>query len=490
MPNLFSGINLALRALLSHQMAIQVTEHNVANANTAGYRRQEAVLTAGATYARPGLSSGNLRNHLGGGVTVDRIRRFNLDFFDGRFRAETSEAKRWALQSEVLSQVELSLAETGSDGLTARLDAFWSGWQAVSSDPTNLALRSDLRERGVALAQAFNSRVKSLNALRQDQDLAIQQRVDEINSLAGQIARLNAEVVSVKAAGGEPNDNLDERDRLLTRLAELSGATSSEQENGEVLVSVGGHALVIGTQVMQLTTQADSTNENLREIIWTDGQDFKAARGELAGLLAARDEDIPRYLSALNELAFNLASKVNEKHVAGHGLNDSLGVNFFARFSVNPDDPLDPNNPNNSFDPAYDYALQLQVDARILADVSKIAAAPGTSTNAPGNGNLAGEIADLRTATLMKGTTFNGFYSDTVAGLGLDLKGAQTRAADRQLLADSLDGMAESVGGVSLDEEAANLVKSQRAYQAAARMMTALDEMLDTIINGLGVVGR
>lgn len=486
MPNLFSGINLALRALLSHQLAIEVTEHNVANANTPGYRRQEAVLTTGMSYPRPGLHSGSLRYQVGSGVDVDRIRRFNLEFYDGRYRLEVAESKRWEMQSEVLRQVEVSLAETSSDGLIPKLDAFWTGWQSLSSDPSNSALRQDLTERSTDLAMAFNRRAITLAALRKDQDLAIQQRVEEINDLTGQVARLNGEIANVKAAGGQPNDQLDERDRVLDRLAELGGAVSSIQKNGEVLVSLGGHALVIGSKIFSLASGPDPANGGLSTITWAeDGRAFKPSRGEIAGLLEARDTAIPRQLAGLNQLAYELATRVNAIHQTGSGLNGStLGSpagydgNFFGSFST------------SGYDPKVPYALELKVDQDILDDPANIAAA--ALGRFPGDGSKAVEIAELHYKTVMGGgtTTLNGYYTGQISQLGLEVKGAQARAKDRKLVADSLAGLAESVGGVSLDEEAANLVKSQRAYQAATRVLTAVDEMIDRIINGMGLVGR
>jgi flagellar hook-associated protein 1 FlgK len=476
MPNLFSGINLALRAVLAHQQAIEVTEHNVANANTPGYRRQEAVLRATVTSPASGLHRPGYAGQMGTGVTVDRIQRFNLEFFDGRYRREIAETRRFELLRDTLTQVELTLAETSKDGLAPKLDAFWSGWQALSDDPSNLALRKDLLERADGLADAVNWRANALLALRQDQNLAVEERVGEINSLADQVARLNVEIPAVQAAGDAPNDLLDERDRLLNRLAELTGATASLQENGEALVSIGGHALVVGRTAFALQTQKDASN--LAQISWKiDGKALNALSGELTGLLAARDQIIPAQLDGLNKLAFHIAGQVNALHTSGDDLNGNPGQNFFAAFA------------------STNYALELKVNPALTADPRLIVAAGRVSTTpdapTPGDGSVAMAIAALRDARVVDATaTINGFYTGQIAQLGLDVKEATSRARDRQLVASSLEAMSESVGGVSLDEEAANLVKAQRAFQAASRLMTAIDDMLDRIINGMGTVGR
>ena len=268
MTSLSAGLNVALQALLSNQQAIAVVEHNVANANTKGYHRQEAVLAAGIPYPAPRLEGGTSPGQMGSGVLVDRIRRFNLEFFDGLYRREMAESSRWETEQGVLQQVESTLAETSDDGVITKLDAFWQGWQALSDDPTNQALRADLKEKAVALSDGLNWRAQALMTLRKDQNQAIIQRVDEINDAATQIAKLNAEISKVQAAGDAPNDLLDSRDDLLDRLSEIGGAIANTQENGEVIVYVGQHALVVGSTTFKLQTTVDNANNGLAQISW------------------------------------------------------------------------------------------------------------------------------------------------------------------------------------------------------------------------------
>jgi flagellar hook-associated protein 1 FlgK len=472
MASLFASINTALRAVLAHQQVIQVIEHNVANANTPGYRRQEAVLSPSVPYPAPSIYGGTVPGQIGTGVTVDRIRRFNMEFFDGRWRRELGEAKRWELQRDVLQQVEATLAETSDDGIVAKLDAFWAGWQALSDDPTNLTLRANLREQAIGLAEAFNWRARSLMALQKDQDSAITQRVDEINSLASQIARLNVEITNVRAAGDQPNDLLDERDRAMDRLAELAGANVNIEENGEAIVSIGGHTLVMGSTSFTLSAAPDPNPPHLVQIEWDiDGRPLNVERGELYGILDARDRVIPEHLQALDTVARELVTQVNALHFNGYGLNNATHHSFFTPFTSN------------------DYALEISVSAD-LNDLANIAAS--TTANSPGNADLAVAFAEFRSQPFLSSGTasLNQFYTRHIGELGLELRSAAAKTKDREVVVQSLQTLRESVEGVSLDEEAANLVKAQRSYQAAARLMTTVDEMLDTIINGMGLVGR
>ena len=485
--NLFAGINLALRAVLAHQQAIEVIEHNVANVNTRGYRRQEAILVAGLPYAPPGVVRDTYPGQMGQGVRVDTIRRFHLDFFDRRYRGEIAAQKRGEASRDILRQVEATLVENSPDGISNKLDAFWEGWQTLTTDPTNMALRSDLRERGDGLTEAFARRAQSLRDLRTDQDLAIRQRVIDINEMADHVGRLNAEIARVKSTGDEPNDLLDERDRVLDTLAEVTGATSYIEPNGEMVVSINGHALVVGTKAFQLTTQvvnnppptpAGTPGQDLAQIVWADGFAFSAPSGELAGLLDARDRVIPNQQIALDLTALEVANQVNALHQTGFGLPplNATGFNFF----------------DISGSAAGGVALSIRLDSTIDSAAGLNYIAAGSAADVPGDSTNALRIANLSTGLFFNGgtTTINGYYTTSVGQAALELETVENETADRTLVAKSLDQQRESVGGVSLDEEAAKLVQTQRAYEAAARMMTTVDQMLDRLINGMGLVGR
>ncbi len=467
MPSLFSGINLALQTMLSHQHAILVIEHNVANANTEGYRRQEAVLSPGPSYPPPGITSGGIAGQIGGGVTISQIRRFNLDLLDHYYRTELSQSSRWEFTHNVLSHVEAILNETSDQGLTSLLDSFWSGWQALSADPTNMATRADLYFVSTSLASGLNDRAISLIKLRKDQDSQIIQKVDDVNAIARQIATLNSQIVNVQASGMQPNDLLDERDRLLDRLAVLTGAVSSLQNDGQVIVSIGGHALVLGNTSFSLVSSPDPTNNNLVKISWSDGKNFSPQQGELAALLEVRDEHIPNQLNGMNDLASALINQVNAIHQNGYDLDNMTGTNFFEGTDA--------------------LSIRVSITSDALRHI-----ATSASSDMPGDGSIAGQIAALKYQPLLgpsNNLTLNEFYTNQIGEMGILIQNASSNAKAHRLVADNLDYQRESMVGVNLDEEAANLLKTQYAYNAAARLMTVLDEMIDRIINGMGRVG-
>jgi flagellar hook-associated protein 1 len=471
MSNLLNSIRNAASSMTSYQQVIQVIENNVANASTEGYRRQEAVLAPGIPTSTS-RTGGNYVGQMGTGVIVSYIKQYGQAFLDAQVRSQLGESSKWAKESDILTQVEATLDETGDAGMLNMLDAFWTGWQSLSDDPSDLSLRTSLKQSAQDLADAFNNRVASLRSIRQDQDQSIIQSVDEINSIASQIAELNTEIVKAKAADEQPNDLIDERDRQLNRLAEITGGTVKYQEDGEVLVSLGGHALVIGSEAFTLTTTRNAGNDDMVDISWVeDGAEFTATKGELAGLFEARDEIIPQQLSGLNDLAEALTTAVNDQHADGFDLNGDPGGDFFDYTSTG----------------SYFFRIDLSDN---LDDVSHIAAA--SETDAPGDGNNATEMANIKDILSMNsGTaTFNDYYNNQITAFGLLVQDSTTKSSDTNVVLDSLKQLQSSESGVSLDEEAANLVSAQKAYQACARVLTTIDEMLNTLINSTGLVGR
>lgn len=473
MPTL-SSITNSLQAVLAHSQVMEVIQHNVSNASTPGYRRQEAVLTAAVPSSIGGTEFVNGAGQRGGSVFVSKVERFNLAFFDGRFRTISAETKNWEMQSQILTQLEATLAETSEDGLLPKLDQFWKGWQELSSDPTNTSLRAVLLDDASSLANAFNRRASQILQLRNDQNLSVSSQVDEVNMLASEVARLNGEISHVLSIGEQPNDLMDKRDVALDKLAELTGAVSSEQKNGEMVVSIGGHVLVVGHDNFKLETRANA--ENLYDVYWSqDNQQLVPPSGSLKGTMEARDNILVDQMDGLNTLATSLAAQVNAIHRTGYGPSDTVlrvppavGEDFFTGTS----------------------AMNIGVNAALISDPGKIATA--SAPNQPGNNSIALQMVDLKNFKGMSGgtATLNEFYNMQITQLAVDTKRAGDNTYQHDLVAKALSDQRESVAGVNLDEEAANMAKTQKAYQAAARMLTTMDELLDIVINRMGLAGR
>jgi flagellar hook-associated protein 1 FlgK len=466
MPTISSGINIALQAVLAHSQALEIIEHNVANASTPGYRRQSALMSAVVPSQFMGYEHGLGAGQRGGGVNVEKIQRFNLSFFDTRFRSVSAETGSWEAQSEVLSQLEPMLAETTEDGLLPKLDQFWSGWEKLSTDPTNTSLRALLLDDASSLAMALNRRSTQVQQMRADQNSSVGGQVNEINTLAGEVAILNAEISRVLSVGEQPNDLMDKRDVALDHLAKLTGAASFNQKNGEVSVSVGGHVLVVGHDAFQLQTQTSASDSSVVDVVWSDGQKLIPPSGTLKGTLEVRDTVMSNQLTGLNTFAAGLIAQVNGIHRTGFGLNNATNLDFFTGTN------------------AGDIAVNNAVDNASLATAS--------AANQAGNSAIALQIAALKIFKGMKaGTaTLNEFYNSHITDLAIATQRAADNSYQHGLVETALGDQRESAVGVNLDEEAAGMAKAQKAYQAAARVMNAYDELLDLVINRMGLVGR
>jgi flagellar hook-associated protein 1 FlgK len=307
------------------------------------------------------------------------------------------------------------------------------------------------------------------------------------------MAALNVEISRVRSLNNEPNDLLDERDRILDRLTEITGVQSYTQENGETIVSLGGHVLVVGSKANALTTVVDPANSNLTAIEWADdGLSLNVMSGELEGLFDARDVVIVDQMTAMDDLAQTLHDQVNQLHIHGYSINNPMGF-------VPPPPPA----PLPVDATAYNFfdlqATPGSIASRLILDshitdptdgLGNIAAAAGPGY-APGDGNQALAIANLQTALVLNAnsTSMNDFYTQQIADLGLQVSHAKNTAADHSSIMDSLEQSRDDVSGVSSDEEATKLLESTKAYNSAARVLTAIDDMLDRVINNMGRVG-
>ncbi|NOZ06876.1 MAG: flagellar hook-associated protein FlgK [Chloroflexi bacterium] len=466
MPSTFSGINIALRAVLTNQRAIDVISHNVANVNTPGYTRQEAVLVTSEPWTEPGLVHGSNPGQVGTGVQISQIRRYATSFFDQRIRGESQTLGRWQITRGALEQISVMFTEPSETGVAAALDQFWSAWQDLASNPESLAARETVIQDSKNLTTLFHTFHSQLANQQKDIDHQLSSYVQKVNESASELARLNTIIAKVESIGDHPNDLLDRRDMILDRLAEIVDIQYAIGENDATTVAIGGHSLVMGSQSVKLQVGPDPANNNLSKLTWADdGSQASISDGEMAGVIHVRDSVIPDLQSKLDTLAQSLISAVNTVHNAGYALDGTTtGLDFLQGTGAN--------------------------DIAVAFDDPALIGAAGNASSI-GDGNQALAISALHEQTIVGGqATAADSFRTLITSLGLDTQHAQTMVQNRSLLVDHLKQNKESQSGVSLDEEAVNLIRFQRGFQAAARAMNVVDEMLNQIVNTLGVVGR
>jgi flagellar hook-associated protein 1 FlgK len=327
----------------------------------------------------------------------------------------------------------------------------------LSTDPSSLAYREDLLDKTQALVGSINSRASMLISSQSDQNNSILSDVKEINTTAAQIADLNKQISHAISTNTQPNDLLDQRDQLLDRLADIAGAKGSLQSDGSMMVTLGGHTLVVGTTTSKITEDLGIDSTGKTNLKWADNADFKPATGELLGYIDARDNVIPGTLANLNQFATTLIGAVNDIHTDGYDINGAPGTALLTGTNA--------------------------LDMRLAITDPKLVAASSQAVANSGDGEIARQISALQNTQIFTNATANQFYNQLVTHLGLVIKQGQSDASSYKLAASALESQRQSISGVSMDEEAANMVKYQRAYQAAAKVMSTVDDMLGTLMN-------
>lgn len=448
----FLGLETALRGILAQQQAIDTSGHNIANANTTGYTRQEVDLQATpAQQTAAGL--------LGTGVTVAQYQRVRDDFIDVQLRAQTMRKGYSDATSNGLSQVETALAEPSDSGIQSLLNKYWASWQDVANAPENIATRQALAQSAAALANGFKSISGQISTIQGQTAQAVTDTLSQVNSIGGQVAKLTQAITNAESTGNQPNDLLDQRDVLIDRLSELANVSVTPGNLGSITVSIGGAAFVTGASADTLTESGGVFT------MATSAATASVTSGKLAGLVALRDTTLPGYQTTLDNIASTLITKTNAQHALGFDLSGTAGGTFFSGTS----------------------ASTIAVSPGILANVSTIATA--SATGQPGDASNATAIADLQTTPVIGPATINTAYSTLVTRIGSDSADAQRTLSNAKTLVNSLENRRQSVSGVSVDEEMANLLRYQRGFQASARALTAMDDMIDQLINRTGRAG-
>ncbi|HLL92661.1 MAG TPA: flagellar hook-associated protein FlgK [Solirubrobacteraceae bacterium] len=429
------GLQTALSGLLAEQQALDVTGSNIANANTEGYSRETAVLQPDPPLEIPALSALTGQGaQLGTGVNVATITRIRNTYLDAQYRTQNSALSSATTQSEELQQAQSAFNEPSSAGIASQLSAFWNSWNSLASSPTSEAAKEGVVSAGQQLANTINAlsaQLTTISTQAGEQYTALTGASGEVQDLANQIAQLNGQIKLAEEAGQKPNDMLDRRDLLLDKLSTLAQVTVTEQPDHTDTVSFGDAAkpLVEGTTVNWPQALTESAGGKL---------------GALLGLTAPGGA-LTSYKTALDGVAETLASTVNALHVS---------TPFFAGKT-----------------------------AATLAVAVTAAQVQASGTKAPGGNEVAQAIAALR------GGAAEQAYSALVEKVGSGVKTAKDDETNLQTTVTAISNQRQSVSGVSLDEEMTNLISFQRGYQASARTLTAMDEMLETLIEHTGRAG-
>ncbi len=455
----FSSFEIGRRALRASQYGMELTGQNIANVNTAGYSRK------GIQQSAVPPASADVRLS-GGGVSIDGVRSFRDRLVESRLQTETSISGRLTAQRDALAPVDSVLAAASGDGgIQSALNTFFNAFGDLEAHPESVPLRAAVVDAGNALGSTFASTRNQLSDSQLATDGSIRSAVDDANRLAAQVADLNERIKITANTNGGVEELVDQRAEAIRGLADLLGVRTTDNTDGTVTVTLGdGRALVNGKTAA--TLQSIDTAPNGFATVTLDASPATISDGRVRGLLNARDE-IGRHITSLDDLAASVADRVNTTHASGSDLTGADGGVFFA---IPASGPI--------------TAANLRVDGAVAAN-PRLVVASGRGAGI-GDSTVARSLANLLTdpsSTAGSHTgSFGSIFASIVSDAGNGIRTLDDSLATQLAILSQTNAQRDALAGVSLDEEAVNLLQYQRAYEAAARFLKVADEMTQAIL--------
>ncbi|AEG15363.1 flagellar hook-associated protein FlgK [Desulfofundulus kuznetsovii DSM 6115] len=503
MPGTFFGLEIARRGLQTHRTAMDITGHNVANANTPGYTRQEAVIAATGPYANPTLGSKLIPGQLGTGVEANMIRRIKNEYLDVQARDSISSREYWQIQEEIFGRIEAVFPEPGASGIASTLTRFFNTWHDLNNTPQDPGVKAAVAETGDELATMMREAYQQLedisgSILKVDSDGNVtggqlKDQVDAVNEILRQIRELTESIKRVYAQGNQPNDLLDRRDLLLDRLAEygpvsVTYLTDGGKPTGEIALTFFGVDVRAADVTVGLVPDVEASSGKVKEVKLQIGNnqpvpltnypaDLPKA-GSLAGLEEIRariegytDKDgkkVEGYKDKLENLAGALKDTIYQALNYGHDEGDK--IEFFTGSLAQGD---------------FAVNSEIMKDPTLIDGTNALYVARLATTGMDGKETDLGNGVKVTTHDL-GGATFNEYFNALLADIGARSGSASDMAGSRRAVAEQMESLRQSVSGVNLDEELSRLIQYQYGYQASARVLATIDEMLDYLINRTG----
>ena len=441
--------DISRRSLAVYQRSLDVTAHNISNANNPDYTRQRTIVAP----ENPEINAGFV---WGSGIKITDIERVRDSLIDKQiinYNQKYSDSNR---QSEILSQVEQLFAEPGDQGMSNLISSFFNSFQELSVTPNSIPLRNSVINSAQNLSTKITELNNDLDVVKTDLMADFKTKVDSLNELLQNIGELNGRIFEQKSLGQSPNDLMDERDKAISDLSNLVNVTVSYTDKGSAVISLGGVFATDGSYTVKF--DIGNINGKLALVTADKNNTVALSGGELNALAEVYNNKIPSYSESIDTIANQIVESVNTIHSAGYDLLGSTGSKFFD---------------------GYQNGV-LQINQDILDDRRRIAiSADGTS----GNGDLAKQIGELADQKVLDGSTFTEKYASLINKVGTDKVSNDNLTSSNKLVLDQLTAQRSSYSGVSVDEEMTDILKFQRAYDASAKLIKVADDMLQTLLN-------
>jgi len=454
--SLSSILSIARSALLTQQLAMEVTANNVANANTPGYSRQTLQLTPGTPVQFPLYS-------VGSGVDAAGITRSRSQFYDASYRTDNGLLGQSSTLNGYLSQIEGALNEPSDNGLSAALSGMFGSLSDLSNDPANPTNRDVVVSSATRVVNVLHSMNTQITTADQNALTDMRTQVDQVNQLTTQIAQLNQQITASNRADGSSSDLEDQRDNLIDQLSQYMNVRVTQHDDGSASVAAGDTLLVDGSQSSGLSVGTVGQGWGLFPA--GGGAQIDAQTGTLAALADLTQNRIPAVVAGLDKIANSLVTEFNAIHEQGYTASGATGIDFF--------------------DPTGTTAGTIQLSAALQASSDNLAV---SANGQPGNGDIASQLAAFSTtgAASLGGQTFGDAFTGLATQLGTDVNSTGQDATANQALVSRDDQARTSVSGVSSDEEMVALINEQQAYQAAARLVSVADQMSQDLMTLIG----
>lgn len=530
MRSTFHGLEVAKRGLYAQQTSLSTVSHNVANANTPGYSRQVVDTTEFGPLQYPGLNKGTEAGQLGQGVDVQQIKRVRNTFLDYQFRNENRSLGEWEIKRQTLDKIQAVINEPSDTGLATVINEFFNAWHDLSTSPESITARKVVKQRGIELVESVQHLSRQLTDLDNDLKDSIGIKVNEVNSTLNQVQELNHQIKVIENLGDNANDLRDRRDKLVDDLSKIVDVRVTEAS--------GTYSLTIGGQVV---LQNDAAPALLAFDPATGDVTPGITGGEIKGLIDSRNTYVKTYQGQLDALVNGIVqgqvqAKLPNEYTFPTGTanmpfdavlpdgtvltkgapapaslpKDTLitleGLNGIHQFGYTQE------NPTNQAPPFFVTvdgsstftAANLKLNDLILNDERNIATSNATYVDSggntqavKGNGDIALMIGEMtnqsidysgsgQTAIVNNGT-IEDYFQSMIGQLGVQAQEAERTESNQSAVTQQIDTQRQSVSGVSIDEEMANMIKFQHAYNASARVITIIDSILDRIVNGMGL---
>ncbi|MEX0600251.1 MAG: flagellar hook-associated protein FlgK [Rhodothermales bacterium] len=464
-------LHTAKSSLLAYRAAMNTVGQNVANAESEGYSRRMTTLSAQNVAPQGRITRGTINTFSGTGVKVESYERMRDELLDrtawhsNGFMGASEEEHR------VVAALESIFAVQTEGSLTNQLDRFFNAWSDLADNPTDNGVRLALRSRGAALAGTLNRMSADVNHLEAESKRALAGHVDDANKMFAEIAELNAKVTRGRYLGKPDHVAEDRRGLLVNKLSEMGTFRVHEQENGSFSVTLDGMNLVSEQRAQTLSID----NSGVTPEIKIAGTNVSMGvppegGGKLAGLLRGLQTTLPDTLARLDSIAETIVKEVNAIHTTGFDLDGNTNVDFFHYAAGPPEEGI--------------KATSITLSNAVKANSRAIVASQGDPSLGVNDSGVANDILALRENTVMNGNTetVETFVINMVSGIGAVAERAGNLYESHAAFSNHVQAMAEGVSGVSLEEEMTSLIEFQQAFSASARVITAAEEMMDTLL--------